>query len=770
MAAPRNRKHIFITKPPVVDSYTPHSGGSNKTPGPPLIGRPAHAATLSASLTHAVSSASARRAALGVTVHDASPGVFIEFESVPGWELAIQSLEHTAPRDPLRKIEVVAASDLSSAPGSTQRATVFVPDGQISHFVRRLEKYALTTPKKENERRHEDMIDRIAAVRLATLRALWTDEPSAYPEGDSAIWWEVWLRRTDGRELQRLHEYAALTAVKIGARRLELDDRIILLLWAKPSQLSAALDVLNDIAELRRSKELATFFLSQGPDEQAAWSRDLVSRLVPPGGDAPAVTVLDTGVNRGHPLLAPALSSEDVHAVDAEWGGDDDGGGPQMVGHGSAMAGLALYGDLAQAMGMAGDVKLRHRLESVKLLPPARFGVNDPELYGAVTAAAVSRPEIQAPARRRVFSMAVTSDDRDRGRPSSWSAAVDALAAGRAFDATTQGLVYIDGGNASAQRLFVISAGNASVLEREHLDRSDLEPVEDPAQAWNALTVGAYTERAIIQDARWANWLPLAKPGDLSPFSRTSVTFVPSWPCKPDVVAEGGNAGVNAAGDVEHPIDDLLLLTTHHLPHEKQFVYSNGTSAACAQVARLCALVASDYPQFWPETIRAMVVHSARWTTTMRSELNAAGDRKRARSLLVRPYGFGVPTLERALRSASDALTLVVQETLRPFRNGKIREMHLHELPWPKAVLESLGETPVQLRVTLSYFVEPNPARRGWKKRHRYQSHALRFDVKGALESVEELRKRLNKQGNPSATGVQMSASVPGVSIDTTSA
>jgi hypothetical protein len=270
--------------------------------------------------------------------------------------------------------------------------------------------------------------------------------------------------------------------------------------------------------------------------------------------------------------------------------------------------------------------------------------------------------------------------------------------------------------------------------------------VEDPAQAWNALTVGAYTERAVIQDARWANWLPLAKPGDLSPFSRTSVTFVPSWPCKPDVVAEGGNAGVNAAGDVEHPIDDLLLLTTHHLPHEKQFVYSNGTSAACAQVARLCALVASDYPQFWPETIRAGVVHSARWTTTMRSELNAAGDRKRARSQLVRRYGFGVPTLERALRSASDALTLVVQETLRPFRNGKIREMHLHELPWPQAVLESLGETPVQLRVTLSYFVEPNPARRGWKKRHRYQSHALRFDVKGALETIEELRKRLNKQ------------------------
>lgn len=203
---------------------------------------------------------------------------------------------------------------------------------------------------------------------------------------------------------------------------------------------------------------------------------------------------------------------------------------------------------------------------------------------------------------------------------------------------------------------------------------------------------------------------------------------------------------MNASGDVEHPILDLLLLTTHHLHQEKQFVHTDGTSAACAQVARLCAHVASDYPALWPEAIRALVVHSARWTPAMRSALNAAGDAKRARAQLVRRYGFGVPAFDRALRSANDALTLIAQGTLRPFRKGKIREMHIHELPWPRSVLESLGETAVQLRVTLSYFVEPNPARRGWKKRHRYQSHALRFEVKGQLESVEELCKRLNKQ------------------------
>lgn len=123
---------------------------------------------------------------------------------------------------------------------------------------------------------------------------------------------------------------------------------------------------------------------------------------------------------------------------------------------------------------------------------------------------------------------------------------------------------------------------------------------------------------------------------------------------------------------------------------------------------------------------------------------NAQG--KRAKGRLVRRYGFGVPSLERALRSANDALTLVAQGTLRPFDEGRMREMHLHELPWPIDVLRDLGETEVRLRVTLSYFIEPNPGRRGWRRRHRYASHGLRFDVKSRTETIDEFRKRLNRR------------------------
>ena len=56
---------------------------------------------------------------------------------------------------------------------------------------------------------------------------------------------------------------------------------------------------------------------------------------------------------------------------------------------------------------------------------------------------------------------------------------------------------------------------------------------------------------------------------------------------------------------------------------------------------------------------------------------------------------MGVPTLERVLRSAESELVLVAEDTIRPFNEGRLREMHVYDLPWLVDELEALGETPV---------------------------------------------------------------------------
>lgn len=683
-----------------------------------------------------------RRADAGIQVHGAVPGLYIQFESQPGVPLQLSSLE-----DARQGIELVAVSHAQTPeaePRRIERATVFVPEGKVKHFVTRFESYAKTIPKTKNERRYEDMLDPVGALRLATLRGLWTDATEADRE---TIWWEVWLRRHDGGELARLMEFTALKQLDVAARRLQFDDRIVTLVRATAEQLSASLDVLNDLAEVRRAKETATVFSDMAPEEQGEWTKELRARTTTAVAAAPAVCILDTGVTRGHPLLAASLATSDCHTCEPSWGAHDHHG------HGTEMAGLALYGDLTPVLAGSAPVRLSHGIESVKILPPN--GQNPPELYGAITAEATSRVEIQAPERQRCFSVAVTAtDERDRGQPTSWSAAVDALAAGRTLDASSQGLVYLDDESDPVQRLFIVSAGNVDegALQVSHLDRSDTDAVHDPAQAWNVLTVGAFTEKSIVQHPKWNGWQPVAPAGELSPWSTTGVVFADAWPIKPDVVFEGGNVVKNAQGEVDFPCPDLCLLSTHYRPAQKTFVLSWATSAATALAARMAATIAAEYPTLWPVTVRALVVHSAEWTAQMQNHLRGASG-KRARARLVRRYGFGVPHLDRALRSAGNALTIIAQDTIRPFvpkeSNPNERQMgdiHFFELPWPRDVLQGLGETPVRLRVTLSYFVEPNPGRRGWKKRHRYASHGLRFEVKGPTESVDEFRKRLNQR------------------------
>jgi len=45
----------------------------------------------------------------------------------------------------------------------------------------------------------------------------------------------------------------------------------------------------------------------------------------------------------------------------------------------------------------------------------------------------------------------------------------------------------------------------------------------------------------------------------------------------------------------------------------------------------------------------------------------------------------------------------------------------------------------------LSYYIEPSPGRRGWTRKHCYQSHGLRFEVKRPTENLDQFQKRLSK-------------------------
>lgn len=205
----------------------------------------------------------------------------------------------------------------------------------------------------------------------------------------------------------------------------------------------------------------------------------------------------------------------------------------------------------------------------------------------------------------------------------------------------------------------------------------------------------------------------------------------------------------------------LSLLTANADPTQRLFTTTNATSAATALASRMAAQLMAEYPLLWPESIRALIVHSAEWSDAMRETFLPAKGRPTKADItrLVRHCGFGMPSLERAMWSSDNSLSLVCQEKLRPFKKEKkkdpsMREMHLHQLPWPLDELETLGELEVEMRVTLSYFIEPNPSARGFSSRYRYESHGLRFEVKRPHESVDDFRARINAAARDEEEGI----------------
>ena len=735
------RRHFILDGVTETEPYRyPGSGGGDRSEIP-ARNRVQHGAALQRQIDELRGVAEFAREAQQAAGMEDGLGLQVEFESFADIEPAFESLARE--RSGIELLNVRREDNRT-------HATVFVPDGKLDHFERLVRDYlAESRDKAGRPRDHQRLIDAIRQIRAASLRALWTDSSDVFPTpDDGAVWWEVWLpvRRNRHATVTAFRERAGAQGMEVAQGALNFPERTVVLARASVEQMERSMVTLNSIAELRRPKETADFFDSLERDEQADWLDDLLdrARFAAEADDTPYACLLDSGVNRGHPLIAPALDANDLHTVEPGWGTDD------AVGHGTAMAGLALAGDLNELLASTGPVEIEHRLESVKLVPRAAVPGAGPRHHGYLTVEAVARPEVTAPLRRRVFGMAVTArDDRDRGRPSAWSAAIDSLA------------VDFDGDGANP-RLLVVSAGNVSDPNAwsDYPDSNDTDGVHDPAQAWNALTVGACTDLVRITEPDAGDYSPIAPEGGLSPFSTTSLTWERHWPLKPDVVFEGGNAAEDPISAVWLP--SLSLLTTHHLPANRLFTTTNATSAATALALRFAAQVMAIYPGLWPETIRALIVHSAEWTDTMKLQFLPAtrAPNKKDYLRLVQRCGFGVPDIARARWSVENSLTMVVEERLHPFRRAgsnppTLRDMHLHDLPWPRDVLEDLGETPVEMRVTLSYFIEPNPSRRGHRSRYRYESHGLRFDVKRPLESVVEFRKRVNlaardeDEGNP---------------------
>ncbi|CDX28401.1 Y4BN [Mesorhizobium plurifarium] len=624
-------------------------------------------------------------------------------------------------------------------------AVLFVPDESLPVLETILEDYRAGPLTARDKPQHKSYVEPIEGIRRARLLSFWTDNPVALPDDPQAqIWWEVWCTR--GFEGEVLEVLAQLECqIADDDYRLTFPETIVVPVFARRTDIEVALFACRGITELRRGSDTPSFFMEEERENQHDWASDLAERVAWPGADAPRVCLLDTGVNRAHVLIEPALAEADLLTANPDWVPTDN----QVDSHGTEMAGLALHGDLFAALQDQGERPLRHRLESVRIMPADGFPPNEPARLGTITSTAIALAEIQNPDSDRIFCMAITNEEVSGERGTSWSASVDRAAIGR-----------MEGDDAnSPRRLFFISAGNVpAVMNFADLQPFENYPIEDPAQAWNALTVGGYTQKQIIDDDGLDGYQPMAPMGELSPYSRNSLAWVQGkTPVKPEIVMEAGNRARSVNGQSLVSCPSLELLTTGSEADRLPIVNFAATSAATALASRLAARLKADHPNYWPETIRALMVHSAEWTEPMWQRLQAT-DSLREKQRLARCFGYGVPSYERATASATDHLALVAQQVIQPYRrkitiedgvktySKGFNECHYYPLPWPKEILEQYADQDFILKVTLSYFIEPNPGRAAAIDPQKYQSFGLRFDLKRPQESEIRFRAGINAE------------------------
>ncbi|MCA0911716.1 S8 family peptidase [Marinobacter nauticus] len=649
------------------------------------------------------------------------PGTYLEIVSEEGFPLAIESLDTKE-----CKLCNVRAEN------GRELATIFLLDDRRQVFINKLERYR---QQADNTRTHSTLFDNIAEIRLANLNDFWTSNPSDFPEEGQSIWWEVWLRRRSFNrvEVDEFLRFCELHRIQTGVGRLEFELQTVVVVRADVAQLRGSLTLISCLVELRKVTDTGHFFLAQSPIDQKDWVDHLLEKTRFDTNSKTSVLIVDGGVNHNHPLLSPVLSDQNCSVWDVNWPKHD-----KANDHGTRQAGIATYGDISIAAATNDDVFVNFSLESCRILPPA--GNNDCELFGSLTYFSVTNAEAINPDRKRIVSLAITADhDGITGQPTSWSSEIDQLS------------YHGDG-----ERLFVISAGNirGDDISKEYRENTLRFGIEDPGQSWNALTVGAYTEKVDVAEHQYRDWKAVATRGDICPTSRTSLDW--GWrseaPIKPDVVEEGGNLLVSPDGNDITNADCVSLVTTADISKRTLFTDHRETSAATALVSRIAANLWSKYPDYWAETVRALIVHSANWSESMLAHKDRAladGLKlKDSKELMLRMFGHGVPDFDKASACSQQYLTLVIQDTIKPYKlkEGALSfdEMHLIELPWPSDELLSLGNTPVKLRVTLSYFIEPNPGRRSYSQRYRYQSYGLRFKLINQNEDRDQFIQRVN--------------------------
>lgn len=390
-----------------------------------------------------------------------------------------------------------------------------------------------------------------------------------------------------------------------------------------------------------------------------------------PDESAVSVTVLDSGIATNHPLLKSAIG--DAQSFITEKGADDENG------HGTFVAGKALYGDIEEKLD-SGDFIPEFRLFSGRVLD--ENNESDINLIEHQVENSVRYFYENYGCKLFNFSYGDSNKPFLGGRIRGLAVTLDQL-------------------TRELNVLFVVPTGNFKGTEHIPTDWRNGYPeylfsneakLLDPAPAINALTVGSIARYDRTHNSvRYANdpvEQPIATFKQPSPFTRTGPGL--NGAIKPDLVAFGGNQAVNTRTNTL--VDRSLGVVSFN----RDFINGSlitediGTSFSCPYVTHLVARLSSIYPEASNNLNRAILASHAVQPLEMYELLDGDKDN------LLAIAGYGEVDEEALFQSADDDLTLIA-ESLLPNKTH-----HFYEIPIPEQFWSG-NKRKRQITISLAY-------------------------------------------------------------------
>lgn len=671
---------------------------------------------------NALSQANQYRSSLDIPDENKSKGSYIDVD-INSKHIDVKAL------DSKTGAQLVNLKSIDTHP-DLLKATLFLADKHKDWLTKKLDNYSDSEKDCSNQDGSKGLpasaalINNLEAIDVTSITDFFTQEDDRDKfilyKTKACINYELWVRKEENCPFNQneLFDRLDLLGIEHSQHCIEFTETIVVLIKTNKENLSHLIYVLDNLSELRILKQPS--ILINNISQEKEWG-DLILNEFEKVNRPVRIGILDSGVNNHHPLLKSFLPDKRCHNATSTVSIRD------MAQHGSLMAGLTLFGDLTETIYQPGNVLVYSDLSSVKIMPGKEEIPNIPELYGVIAEDAI---QTNLKDESKIQCTAITAEGNTNGVPSSWSSAIDETL----FN------------NGQSDVLLFVSAGN--VLETGDCPYPDFnvnEEVKDPAQSWNAITVGAYTEKVAISDPNYNGIKPIAPKGGLSPYSSTSLSWENNL-VKPEILMEGGNA-IDDHENLSSAPADLNLISTSSQPAIHRFDTICATSASTALAARLAAKIKYNNPELSPLSIRALMIHSAEWTEEMKHQNTK--NRELDINAILHTCGYGVPVEKRAIMSEDCYATFIAEQEMTPLventtKGYKMDSMHLYDLPWPKEILENMGEEKVTLKITLSYYIQPSPGSKSRLSKYKYPSLGLRFEVNLPTERENVFVKRVS--------------------------